>query len=75
VSQLLVMYAINVFVTFSLTLLGMVRHEIRRAERRLDPQARAHARRFHDVHLILVVTVYRSFRRAAGSPSSSPRRW
>jgi len=29
VSQLLVMYAINVFVTFSLTLLGMVRHEIR----------------------------------------------
>ncbi len=28
VSQLLVMYAINVFVTFSLTLLGMVRHEI-----------------------------------------------
>jgi amino acid permease-like protein len=28
VSQLLVMYAINVFLTFSLTLLGMVRHEI-----------------------------------------------
>jgi K+ transporter len=28
VSQLLVMYAINVFVTFSLTLLGMVRHWI-----------------------------------------------
>jgi K+ transporter len=59
VSQLLVMYAINVFVTFSLTLLGMVRHWI---------QERGRKGWIHNLALvlcgfvlcvsILVVTVY-----------------
>jgi amino acid transporter len=62
VSHLLVMYAINVFVTFSLTLLGMVRHWY---------EARGEAGRLHNLALvlcgfilcasILVVTIYEKF--------------
>jgi len=62
VSQLLVMYAINVFVTFSLTLLGMVRHWI---------QVRGEPGWIHNLALvlggftlcvsILVITIYEKF--------------
>jgi len=62
VSQLLVMYAINVFVTFSLTLLGMVRHWI---------QVRGQPGWIHNLALvlcgfalcvsILVITIYEKF--------------
>jgi amino acid transporter len=62
VSHLLVMYAINVFVTFSLTLLGMVRHWY---------EARGEAGRGHNLALvlcgfvlcasILIVTIYEKF--------------
>ncbi len=62
VSHLLVMYAINVFVTFSLTLLGMVRHWY---------EARGEPGRAHNLALvlfgfvlcasILVVTIYEKF--------------
>ena len=62
VSHLLVMYAINVFVTFSLTLLGMVRHWY---------EARGERGRAHNLALvlggfvlcvsILVITIYEKF--------------
>ena len=62
VSQLLVMYAINVFVTISLTLLGMVRHWI---------QVRGEPGWIHNLALvlcgftlcvsILVITIYEKF--------------
>ena len=62
VSQLLVMYAINVFLTFSLTLLGMVRHWI---------QVRGEPGWIHNLALvlggftlcvsILVITIYEKF--------------
>src|SRR5262249_43900290 len=62
VSHLLVMYAINVFVTFSLTLLGMVRHWY---------EARGDRGRAHNLALvlcgfvlcvaILIITIYEKF--------------
>jgi hypothetical protein len=62
VSRLLVMYAINVFITFSLTLLGMVRHWI---------QVRGEPGWIHNLALvlggfmlcvsILVITIYEKF--------------
>ncbi len=62
VSKLVVMYSINVFLTFSLTLLGMVRYWI---QRRRAPQARSNLA-IHGVGLllcvvILFITVYEKF--------------
>jgi hypothetical protein len=62
VSQLLVMYAINVFVTFSLTLLGMVRHEISaRGTLRWKRNLALMLTGFTLCISILVVTVYEKF--------------
>ncbi|MGH9368683.1 MAG: APC family permease [Thermoanaerobaculia bacterium] len=62
VSRLVIMYSINVFLTFSLTLLGMVRHWI--AHRR-DPfwgqNLLLHAGGLVLCLLILVVTIYEKF--------------
>lgn len=63
VSQLLIMYAINVFLTFSLTLLGMTRHWW--LERKRDPRwLPSFATQLLGLVLcgsILVVTVYEKF--------------
>jgi hypothetical protein len=63
VSQLLIMYAINVFLTFSLTLLGMTRHWW--LERKLDPRwFRSFLMQLLGLVLcgsILVVTIYEKF--------------
>jgi Amino acid permease len=62
VSKLLVMYAINVFLTFSLTLLGMVRHEI---QARGSPRWKRHLALmltgFTLCISILLVTLYEKF--------------
>ena len=67
VSRLVVMYAINVFVTFSLTMLGMSRHWIQ--ERRTDPHWKRHLL-LHGSGLllcvsILTITIYEKFREGA----------
>ena len=63
VGSLLVMYAINVFVTFSLTLLGMVRHwiAVRRADAGWKKGLLLHGTGFVLCASILVVTVYEKF--------------
>jgi hypothetical protein len=62
VSQLLVMYAINVFVTFSLTLLGMVRHWIQvRGERGWTKNLALVLCGFTLCVSILVITLYEKF--------------
>ncbi len=62
VSQLLVMYAINVFVTFSLTLLGMVRHEFQtRGTKGWIKNLALMLVGFTMCISILVVTVYEKF--------------
>ena len=67
VSRLVVMYAINVFVTFSLTMLGMSRHWIQ--ERRSDPHWKRHLL-LHGSGLllcvsILTITIYEKFEEGA----------
>jgi hypothetical protein len=67
VSRLVVMYAINVFVTFSLTMLGMSRHWIQ--ERRTDPHWKRHLL-LHGSGLllcvsILTITIYEKFEEGA----------
>jgi Amino acid permease len=67
VSRLVVMYAINVFLTFSLTMLGMSRHWIQ--ERRSDPHWKRHLL-LHGSGLllcvsILVITIYEKFQEGA----------
>ncbi len=62
VSQLLVMYAINVFVTFSLTLLGMVRHWIQvRGERGWKHNLALVLCGFVLCASILVITIHEKF--------------
>jgi amino acid transporter len=63
VSILLVMYAINVFVTFSLTLLGMVRHwfEERGRDERWKKGLALHGTGLLLCASILLVTVYEKF--------------
>ncbi len=62
VSRLLVMYAINVFVTFSLTLLGMVRHWIEvRGERGWVRNLVLVLGGFALCATILVITIYEKF--------------
>jgi amino acid transporter len=63
VSKLLVMYAINVFVTFSLTLLGMVRHwvEVRHEDPAWKRGLLLHGTGFVLCASILIVTVYEKF--------------
>ena len=63
VDKLVIMYAINVFVTFSLTMLGMTRHWIQ--VRREDPQWKSHLL-LHGTGLllcvsILAITIYEKF--------------
>jgi amino acid permease len=63
VDRLVVMYAINVFVTFSLTMLGMSRHWVQ--GRRVDPYWRRHLI-LHGTGLflcvsILLITMYEKF--------------
>ncbi len=67
VGRLVVMYAINVFVTFSLTMLGMSRHWI--LERQTDPHWKRHLL-LHGSGLllcvsILLITVYEKFEEGA----------
>jgi hypothetical protein len=67
VSRLVVMYAINVFVTFSLTMLGMSRHWIQ--ERKKDPHWKRHLL-LHGSGLLLCasilgITVYEKFEEGA----------
>jgi amino acid transporter len=67
VDRLVVMYAINVFLTFSLTMLGMSRHWIQ--ERRSDPHWKRHLL-LHGSGLllcvsILAITVYEKFEEGA----------
>jgi hypothetical protein len=67
VHLLVVMYAINVFVTFSLTMLGMSRHWI--VERARDPHWKRHLA-LHGTGLllclsILLVTIYEKFQEGA----------
>ena len=67
VSRLVVMYAINVFVTFSLTMLGMSRHWI--LERKTDPHWKRHLL-LHGSGLLLCasilgITVYEKFEEGA----------
>jgi amino acid transporter len=67
VSRLVVMYAINVFVTFSLTMLGMSRHWIQ--ERKKDPHWKRHLL-LHGSGLllcvsILAITIYEKFQEGA----------
>jgi hypothetical protein len=67
VSSLVVMYAINVFLTFSLTMLGMSRHWIQ--ERRIDAHWKRHLL-LHGSGLllcvsILAITVYEKFEEGA----------
>ena len=67
VSRLVVMYAINVFVTFSLTMLGMSRHWI--DERRRDPAWKG-GLALHGTALvlciaILAITIYEKFQEGA----------
>lgn len=62
VSQLLVMYAINVFLTFSLTLLGMVRHWIQvRGQRGWISNLALVLCGFTLCASILVITIYEKF--------------
>jgi amino acid transporter len=62
VSQLLVMYAINVFLTFSLTLLGMVRHWIQvRGQKGWMPNLALVLCGFTLCVSILVITIYEKF--------------
>jgi hypothetical protein len=64
VSRLVVMYSINVFLTFSLTLLGMVRHWLpRRGERKPEWKGNlaVHATGFLLCAAILGVTVFEKF--------------
>jgi len=67
VGSLLVMYAINVFVTFSLTLLGMVRHwiEVRASDGAWKRGLLLHGTGFVLCASILVVTVYEKFHEGA----------
>ena len=67
VDRLVVMYAINVFLTFSLTMLGMSRHWIQ--ERRSDPYWKRHLA-LHGTGLllcvsILFITIYEKFEEGA----------
>ena len=67
VSRLVVMYAINVFVTFSLTMLGMSRHWVQ--ERSVDPHWKRHLL-LHGSGLllcvsILTITIYEKFEEGA----------
>jgi amino acid transporter len=62
VSRLVVMYSINVFLTFTLTLLGMVRYWIqRRAAPRAPGNLAIHASGLVLCLVILVITVYEKF--------------
>jgi amino acid transporter len=67
VGSLLVMYAINVFVTFSLTLLGMVRHwiEVRASDDAWKRGLLLHGTGFVLCASILIVTVYEKFHEGA----------
>jgi amino acid transporter len=66
VSRLLVMYAINVFVTFSLTMLGMVRHFTQRRSDRGGTRSLAlMLLGFFLCISILIVTVYEKFEEGA----------
>jgi amino acid transporter len=60
VSSLIVMYSINVFVTFSLTMLGMSRHwlEVRRQDPKWRQGFLLHGTGFVACASILIVTVY-----------------
>jgi hypothetical protein len=64
VTLLVVMYSINVFITFSLSLLGMSRHwiEERGKERRWKRYLGLHGTGFVLCSTILIITIYEKFR-------------
>src|SRR5262249_42577252 len=64
VTTLIVMYSINVFITFSLSLLGMAKHYIqdRDRERKWKSRLAIHAIGFVMCISILIITVFEKFR-------------